>query len=385
VITTPTQLNAVAFQSGTYSSVTTAYLDVDAGLTPVLTLTAPVVPALRLRSDFGLVTGVGSPAPVTQWFDLSGSGTSATGTSGSQPTVHARSTGNPVVNFNGSSQFLSYSTLPVNFSQSYNGATLFVVTKPHALTANSRIFDFGQGASGNNILCQINSGPYGAYWTYSGTSGTSTTSSPTNLVQGQFQLLEATQNNTSPYAGTFFLNSIAGSSANMNAPTNVFRTSSYIGQSSTGGNYYSGDIAEILIFYGLGFVDAQLTDSQRRTIEVYFLQKYQMYSNVPETPLISVSTATLLQPTHVVLSGQPGALTFFTTDGTAPSATSQVYSGAPIPINYTQTLKAIAIKNGISSSVSSATYTLNANQFPAPSGSDIAAPTINLQLPTQSQ
>jgi hypothetical protein len=58
-----------------------------------------------------------------------------------------------------------------------------------------------------------------------------------------------------------------------------------------------------------------------------------------------------------------------------------VYTG-PVLIYYTQTLKALAVNNGISSTVASATYTLNATQWPAPSATDTTPLQINLQLPT---
>jgi hypothetical protein len=47
-------------------------------------------------------------------------------------------------------------------------------------------------------------------------------------------------------------------------------------------------------------------------------------------------------------------------------------------------LKAVSVINGVSSSVSSATYTLPA-QYPAPSATDPRPLTINLQLPATAQ
>ena len=53
-----------------------------------------------------------------------------------------------------------------------------------------------------------------------------------------------------------------------------------------------------------------------------------------------------------------GASIYYTTDGTEPSASSTLYEGA-ITISTTTTLKAIAIKNGDSSEVAEAVYTIN--------------------------
>jgi hypothetical protein len=46
------------------------------------------------------------------------------------------------------------------------------------------------------------------------------------------------------------------------------------------------------------------------------------------------------------------------------------------------TLKAISVKNGISSSVSSATYTLDSATWPAPDAGDPTVLNLNIQVPT---
>jgi hypothetical protein len=165
----------------------------------------------------------------------------------------------------------------------------------------------------------------------------------------------------------------------------AFRTLNFLGQASSGGSGYSGDVAEVLIYYGLWPNVSQLTSSQQLAVEAYLLQKYQLLSQTPSTPVISVPGGTLLQPAQVVISTEPGSTTFYTTDGTTPSASSPIYSGEPLTINYSLTLKAIRIKAGVASSVATATYTLDANQWPAPNPSDITTPSIQLVLPEASQ
>jgi hypothetical protein len=66
-------------------------------------------------------------------------------------------------------------------------------------------------------------------------------------------------------------------------------------------------------------------------------------------------------------------------DNTTPTSSSQIYQG-PVRINYTQTLKAIAISNGVSSAVTTATYTLNSTQFPEPATGGPALQ-INVSVP----
>jgi hypothetical protein len=62
--------------------------------------------------------------------------------------------------------------------------------------------------------------------------------------------------------------------------------------------------------------------------------------------------------TQVTLSGPEGAEIRYTVDGSAPTAESQLYSEA-FTLTDTVLVKAIAIKNGVSSEVASKTFTKN--------------------------
>jgi hypothetical protein len=62
--------------------------------------------------------------------------------------------------------------------------------------------------------------------------------------------------------------------------------------------------------------------------------------------------------TVTIADATAGAAIYYTTDGTTPSTASTLYSGA-IPVNSTETIKAIAVAGGFSNSaVASATYTI---------------------------
>ena len=56
------------------------------------------------------------------------------------------------------------------------------------------------------------------------------------------------------------------------------------------------------------------------------------------------------------MTGPTGSEIHYTLDGTVPTAESTLYEG-PITLSETTTVKAIAIKDGVSSSVTSRTYT----------------------------
>ena len=66
------------------------------------------------------------------------------------------------------------------------------------------------------------------------------------------------------------------------------------------------------------------------------------------------------ESTQVTMSGPDGAEIHYTIDGSTPTAESPVYS-EPLTLTETTTVKAIAIKDGQSSAVTSRTYTKGSN------------------------
>ena len=66
------------------------------------------------------------------------------------------------------------------------------------------------------------------------------------------------------------------------------------------------------------------------------------------------------ESTEVSMSAEAGATIHYTLDGSTPTAESAVYS-APITLSDTTTVKAIAVKDGVSSSVTSRVYTKGGN------------------------
>ena len=72
-------------------------------------------------------------------------------------------------------------------------------------------------------------------------------------------------------------------------------------------------------------------------------------------PTISGSTP-FAENTTVTMSAESGAEIRYTTDGTTPTASSTLYS-APITLTDTTTVKAIALKNGLNSSVATKVFT----------------------------
>lgn len=75
------------------------------------------------------------------------------------------------------------------------------------------------------------------------------------------------------------------------------------------------------------------------------------------------------ESTQVTMSGPAGASIFYTVDGSTPTDQSLEYE-EPITLSATTTVKAIAIKDGVSSSVTSRTYTKSAGGDDEPGGND---------------
>jgi len=83
---------------------------------------------------------------------------------------------------------------------------------------------------------------------------------------------------------------------------------------------------------------------------------YKAVAGAPEAPTIDLVSGTYISAQQVTLACvTAGAEIRYTTDGSEPTAASTLYS-APLTISETTTLKAVAVKNNVLSSVVSASY-----------------------------
>lgn len=102
----------------------------------------------------------------------------------------------------------------------------------------------------------------------------------------------------------------------------------------------------------------------------------------PANPVIKPASETFSSPVHVAITdATAGATIYYTTNGSTPTTSSTVYT-RPFPISSTSTVQAIAVLNGMSSGIASATYTLGTAvappTFSPPSGTYTASVTVTI-------
>lgn len=312
-----------------------------------------------------------SGSNVTAWTDISGSLNDATNSS-NQPTLVVGAVNElPAVNFNGS-QFLQ---VPSGMKTFTSGLTAMLVTRPASVSAGARLFDYGNGATSDNIIMSLPSSTGLTFSTYNSSTSSSVTAS-SGATLGNFQLFEANYNGSN--SANLLINAAsAASSSSMQTLNNLVRNGNYISQDNSGSNRFNGQIAEMLLW------NRQLTAAERSTVEGYLLSRYQLLStNVVATPTFSVvSGTTFAEPSQVAIAAEDGAKIHVTVDGSTPNSLSPKYDKALMVI-HSQTIKAIAIKNGVSSSVATASYTVSPSTlWPAPSSGDTRPLDIKQQLP----
>jgi hypothetical protein len=372
-VSATTTVKSVAYDGTTLSAITTSIVQIDP--------TTSNVPTSGLLCWFKADNGaIASGGTVSTWTDVSGNNLSGTqGTTANQPTfVSSASNGLPALGFNGTTQYFG---LPNGFANFTSGMSLFVMAKPTLFyNTYARFIDFGSGPGYGNSVGFQQPAVSSLSLSVHGIPDTTVTTvqSSTALNLGLYQLFEATHDGTA--TATLLVNGIpVAQNTAMIAIPNVTRTYNAIGEAGVlGPFYFEGQIAEILLYNQI------LTSAQQANVENYLINRYLGGNAVVAAPIFSLPTSTLTAPNQVAISAPVGGSTFFTTDGSTPTQSSNSYSG-PLQINFTQTVKAISVINGVSSSVASVVLTLDSLKYPSPSAGDTRPLTINLQLPATAQ
>ena len=366
-----TTVQAISYVSGVPSPVTTCYVQYNVPRTNL---------QLWLKPEDLVISG----SSVSAWTDVSGNATNVTQTiSANRPSlVSSALYGFNGAGFNGAttnSSFLniaSGSTGSPFLNTLTGGVSIFAVINPASSTAAKTLVTASNAGITDMTSLQTN----GTEVTFNANTATAgsitTTGSP--LTTGQFQVLDVVYA-TTPSA-TIDVNTVqsATGASTLQILPNAARTVAYIGGDNalTTTAFWGGTVEEILVF------SRNITVTERALIQAYFANRYQLANSVmTPAPVISVPAGALSGPTPVAIAAPPNAVTYITLNGATPTTSSPVYNG-PVIVSYSLTLKAISVANGVQSAVSSAAYTLNSTQWPAPSTSFTTSPQINLQLPT---
>lgn len=183
------------------------------------------------------------PGSGTTWTDTSGSGFNGALTNG--PTYS--STNGGYIGFDGSNDYVNIGNISTNFSSGFS--TTFFANFGASTQGWERVMDFGTAQANNNILVARNGNSDSfTLELYNGSGGS----------LGQCSAASAVSNNTWAHYGVtidgtnckIYKNGVLVSSVSYTAlPTNITRTSNFIGRSNwTGDGYFDSGIGEISLY-----------------------------------------------------------------------------------------------------------------------------------------
>lgn len=178
------------------------------------------------------------------------------------------------------------------------------------------------------------------------------TSNPA-ISSGQLRLYQAasgkTTGNTISFSSAKTITSIVFTFANnMTADNGVFSVGTYDSATST----WTGSTNSVTL---------TVTGTTSGT-RIYITNMVVYYDDggviTVAAPTFSPSPGTYTEAQTVSISAEDGATIYYTTDESTPSSSNGTEYSSAINISETTTIKAIAVKDGVSSDVASATYTM---------------------------
>ncbi len=344
-ITGPTTLKAVTGQNYGVSQVATTFIDVDPNTANIQ----------RSGLQGWYMANVGANKinanTVAGWYDLSGNNYNFNlGSPSYYPTINYNLFGNmPAVNFN-SYQILGANGTSVNYA---NGVSVFVVAQPIGLPiVDMRMLNIGNDTADNIAagLYYYAGNDYSSFQVFQG-GNSDLIFGPTINSNGK-HLFESIQTGASNTGFEFLDAAISGAQTMYPALSSITRYNNgiggvYLGNTSSGGNNFNGNVAEVLVY------NTVLGTSQRQAVEAYLANKYYLGSALtlqPPTIDFANGVYTSEQSVTITQTGNPiGTNIYYTTDGSQPTTSSTLYT-EPISITQPTTLKAVSATNYGSSS-----------------------------------
>lgn len=220
---------------------------------------------LWVKADAG-VTG----SPVSSWADQSGNGFTLTqGTVGSRPAINSnRINFNPALIFNGSSSEMTRTGGVMGTSSTYNDFNAILVTRSAAVAAGSVFYE--TQASSGRINAHVPWSDGLLYWDAGSAGGTQRLNTPwTGTVNTPYvwTLLASTTTTPSGARQDILKNGLLLANDNNMASFTSNASTFYLG-SLAGGNFFNGDVAEMILLSGA------LTLAEQQRLESYLAVKY---------------------------------------------------------------------------------------------------------------
>jgi uncharacterized repeat protein (TIGR03803 family) len=299
------------------------------------------------RADLGVTQDANNN--VSQWADLSGNGyhveQTAVPTQQPQWSLSALN-GQPAVQFVPGTDYLQTYN-PVDLLAGSNDMTVIAVVEPQAMQGtNATIFNFG---SDGNLPYGLTSGGDNKYFLgLDDPSGNEFRSPAINTPPGQAQMLTIIKGGAT---ASSYLNGALQGIGTMPTMLQTVVSPLTVGNQDYPYYAFNGQIAEILVY------NRALTDAERGQIETTLGQKYSI-AIAPSAPVFSSSAGTYSTAQWVTITSTGSTSIYYTTDGSTPTTSSTLYTGA-ISVSTTTTLKAIGVDPIGSSPVANGTYTIN--------------------------
>ena len=276
----------------TYGYVVTAYdatresaYSAEVQATPMVVLMPPTaLPAggLVLLLDAGnAALGVADGSAVTTWRDASGGGRDAVASAGRAPILVAGSLGgDAVLRFDGQDDGMD---LPAGFTDFTAGLSMFVVARPTAVRAGSKLVLLGSGAGQGNVALGRNGEGAGLQYFTTDSGGNYgwfvTADALSTNVAAVYGVVQGGGAANSAVTATVSRNGVAVGSGTVWVPPVVSRTQNRIGHSYWGGDgTFAGDVAEVIVY------NRALTATEQSAVTSYLLDKYGL-GGAPLPPL----------------------------------------------------------------------------------------------------
>ncbi len=322
--------------------------------------------ALWVKADAGVTAD--ASGLVSSWADQSGNENHLAQTSATKRPARIVDgfNGYPVVRFDGNSDVLSFTNAIPDV-----GTVFFVVKEDSSANSVTRRTLLSSTTSPGDFRGgnQATATSVGTIWDV--TVASARVKSGTTYVNGV------------PVDGTVFSRprtmsviSLTTASGSGTAAASLF------GAYNGTGEFWWGDLAEMIVY------ERALNDSERAQVELYLAQKYHPYPAATSTPQIAPAGGVFDGSTTVSLYAQPGAIIYYTLDGTDPTQDPfKEYSG-PFTISATTTVRARAFKVGLDPSQVAAATFIESARAPVPDhmalwvrsdaglATDVANPTV---------